>query len=657
MLRPFAFCPEPQQDKPEGRLQHEVAVTRKLIYVLVTDRQGKPVVDLRKDEFVLFDNGKEMTISEFENHTLSLPGEERRPSAPIPPVNVESPTPTAPLMNRTFLFLFDLVFADAGGFRLGREAAFRFMETNLEPADQIAVLSFTGGRSLNVVQRPGGEQAEAKRAIEAMGLESLRPIAPIRPENPAAIMTSQNAGVSFPQAGSMRAESGVGRIVAGNFVWALDSLAQALRYAPGRKVLILYSNGLHPFYLGRGTFLQSGNADVGSAYKDLCHKLAAASVSVFSVNTEENTYLIRQVPESQKGVQSLREISSETGGRFLGDIYAVPDHLDRIETMTGAYYVLGYPIKESWDGRYHKIKVRVARSDCVVNAQPGYFNAKPYTEFSDLEKKIHVIDLALSEKPLSQEPVRFSMQALPWGSGSRGNIRFIAEIPVSRLEDVAGPRLEAVSLIFNDLDELVDTQRVELDLGRPEIQGKSVFIQAGLSGSPGQYKCRVVLRNMNTGRAAVAAAATIVPKPEPGVLRMYPPLFLVSGGPSVYLSGGDNGRMTGELLTQSFPEAGNYVPLFGEPIAGGTKVSAIVRCEGPAKAFDNLSFEASMKDPTTGEAHAIQWIKVADRAEKAGRLFFLRLSLPKASRGNYLVELAALSEGAASRVIRRTEIR
>lgn len=657
-IRPFAFCPERQQLKLEGRLQHEVVVTRKLIYVLVTDRQGKPVVDLQKDEFVLLDNGKEMKITEFENHTLSLPGEERRAVAPISSPAEKAPAPAAPLISRTFFFLFDLVFADAGGFRLGREAAIRFMGTSLEPGDQVAVLSFTGGRSLNLLHRPDGERAEAKRAIEAIGLESLRPVAPARPAETAAppIMTSGNAGTSFPsQSGRADAEAGVGRIVAGNFIWALDSLAQALRYAPGRKVLVLYSNGLHPSYLGRGPFFQ-GNADLGSAYKKICRKLADANVSVFSVNTEENTYLVAQVPESQKGVSSLREITTETGGRFLGDIYAVPDHLNKIDTMTGAFYVLGYPITESWDGRYHKVKVRVTRPDCEVNAQLGYFNPKPYPQYSDLEKKVHLVDLALSEKPLSQQPLRFSMQALPWNAGSRWDIHFVAEIPVDSLEEIAGPRLEAVSLIFSELDELIDSQRIDLDLNRPEIQGKSVFLQSDLSAPPGQYKCRIVLRNLDTGQAAVAAASTALPKPDPGVLRLYPPLFLISGGPAVYLSGGKSSPLTRELLARNFPQAENLVPLIGGPLPSGSEVLAIVRCEVPIKALPGLSFEASIKNTTTGEITAMPCVKVAEGVERGIRFFLLRLSFPKILPGTFLFELAGLSQGATSRVVRRTEI-
>jgi VWFA-related protein len=654
------------QVKAEGRLQYDVSVIRKLIHVIVTDRKGKSITDLRKDEFVLFDNGKEMAITEFENHTLSLPGEEPRPQAAAP---VEkAPAPAVPLMSRTFFFLFDFVFADPGGLRLARQAALRFFETNLESDDQIGVLSFSGGRSLNVHHLPDRDRVAARRAIESTSLRNLMPVAPIRPEGesqPVITVGDSNSafGRGFESPGS---DFRVGRIVAGNFIWALDSLAQVLRYAPGRKVIVLYSNGLHPSYLGRGPFLQIGNADLGRAYQDLCHRLAAANASVFVVNTEENTYLVNQKPESVKGALALREIASETGGRYLGDIYAVPDHMEKIDTLTGAYYVLGYPIVESWKGEYHKVKVKVARPGCEVNAQPGYFSAKPFPGYSDLEKRIHLVDLALSEKPMSQEPVRFEMQALPWASAPPNDIRFVAEIPIGRLGDVAGPRLEAVSLVFNDLDELVDTRQVELDLTRPEIREKAAFFLADLSTPPGNFKCRLVLRNMETGRAAVAAASTIVPKPDPNVVMLFPPLFLISRGPSVYLSGGtaknqmtrNPDRDAGANFTRGFPvEAEKYAPLFEDPLPGGSELLVIARCAAPGKLAADLTLSASLRNPANGDTFTFPLVVVTKKPEKDGQTFFLQLEIPRVAPGTWDLEISAEAQCSSARIVKTVQIK
>jgi len=49
-----AFQEVAQLQKP---LQHEVSVTLKLIQVYVTDKKGKPVQDLEKADFIVYDNG------------------------------------------------------------------------------------------------------------------------------------------------------------------------------------------------------------------------------------------------------------------------------------------------------------------------------------------------------------------------------------------------------------------------------------------------------------------------------------------------------------------------------------------------------------------------------------------------------------------------
>jgi len=79
-----------------------VTVTLKLVQVYVTDKEGNPVPDLRLEDFRLFDNGKPVAITEFEKHSLLLPG-----TAPEEPAG---PSPAGPsrLSRRFFLSLTPL---------------------------------------------------------------------------------------------------------------------------------------------------------------------------------------------------------------------------------------------------------------------------------------------------------------------------------------------------------------------------------------------------------------------------------------------------------------------------------------------------------------------------------------------------------------------
>ena len=67
-----------QRQEKSQELKHEVAVTLKLVQVYVTDKKGNPVLDLKKEDFVIHDNGKKKPKTEFEMHILALPSKEEK---------------------------------------------------------------------------------------------------------------------------------------------------------------------------------------------------------------------------------------------------------------------------------------------------------------------------------------------------------------------------------------------------------------------------------------------------------------------------------------------------------------------------------------------------------------------------------------------------
>ena len=195
-------------------------------------------------------------------------------------------------------------------------------------------------------------------------------------------------------------------------------------------------------------------------------------------------------------------MASATGGRYLGRSLDSTDHLEEIQTLTRSYYVLGFAIKDSGDGRFHKITVLVSRPGCQVRAQPGYYDSKSFGDYSELEKQFELVDLALAENPLSQTPVRFPMRTLVRSAEPPNNIGLIGEFSLKQISAVIGKKVEAVSLVFNAADDIVDSKRTVVDL--TSISRETTFLIGVLSAPAGQYRCCFVLRNIETGKAAVA---------------------------------------------------------------------------------------------------------------------------------------------------------
>jgi len=91
ILIAFILCftlfanPKPiQQKKSETQLQYEVTVTLKLVQVYVTYKNGNPVTDLTKNDFILYDNGKLQEITDFEKHLLIQPEKRSKKRLPKP---------------------------------------------------------------------------------------------------------------------------------------------------------------------------------------------------------------------------------------------------------------------------------------------------------------------------------------------------------------------------------------------------------------------------------------------------------------------------------------------------------------------------------------------------------------------------------------------
>ncbi len=629
--------------RPQKPLRYEARVTLKLIQVIVTDKKGNPVTDLGKDDFVLYDNGEQKILTEFEKHVLSLP------SAKAPAEEKLAPTPIATkprLLNRKLFFLFDFAYTDGIGVRLARKAALHFIDTSLMPTDELGVISFSGKRDLQILEFQTTDHQKIRKAVESLGLQKMMGV----------LMDPKAKGgreeVDGGEGKILVARSGSeARFIARNFIWALTAFAQALRYLPGQKQIILFSSGIPGPFINSP---ESKNSDLRYIYTQLGKELATSNISIYPINTEDPATVLGK-PESLTGAVTLRELASTTGGRYLGNAVNSAEHFEKIQTLTGTYYVLGYSIRETWDGKYHKIKVKVSRPGCDVRAQAGYLDPKPFAEYSDLEKQIHLVDLALAEKPLSQTPVRFAMQAVVCSAAPQNNLGFVAEIPLEKLGEVAGTKVELVSLVFNAADDIVDLRRTESDF--TVFKRDKAFHFSLLSVPPGNYKCRVVLRNLETGRTAVAGATAVVPERKANELLLYPPLLLVPERGAVYIgenaAKGFSTKGGSALFAKAFMfDPAQFAPYLEKSLKRNTEIWAAVRCAAENGNGANLKLSAFLLDSLTGKEIPVPLAIIAEKEERGEKALFIRLQIPEVEPDTYALHLVAenAASGASSRI-------
>jgi VWFA-related protein len=677
-------------------LQYEVSVVLKLIHVYVTDKKGNPVRDLTKDDFVVYDNGRPMTVTDFERHALESLPVKAEPAPPAPEAAAPAP-PAVPATSRKFFLFFDFAFNNARGVIKAKKAALHFLATEVRPDDEVGIVTYSMLMGVGVPEYLTVDHRKIREALEKIGQGDIAGRASEIEDqywrlvvdgvnSPRGGVSSAQAQLPISEANALRQES---RRIAQTFILKLTDLAKALRLIPGQKQFIFFSAGI-PSSLVYGT--QAGNPqatgvgrsqfDAGDRVlrtqnEDMYREFSASGCTFYAFDTretakvaslfvyDEQTFanggrgmfgaqgVFQDVTDQFKddkttGLNSLKRLTDITAGKYYSNINMYQKNLDQVQSLTGTYYVLGYAIGEQWDGQFHEIKVEVRRKGCEVRAQAGYFNPKPYREYTDLERELHLFDLALNERSLSRLPVNFPMTTLSFSSGKESGLEMLARVPAGILEKFSGQRVEFLTIVFDERDNIRDVRRTEADPGR--YRGRALVFAAGAALQPGDYKCRLVVRDMDTGMSAVGSArGSVGPEPAPG-LRLHTPLLLVRETSPALLEA-PSGKMNRFLTwTDTYPfDRLNFSPFAGDVPAGVERVWAVIPCSVPGNAQPDLAVAAYLIHSVTGERTPVPFSLV--EKSQWGPLEVLTLEFPVAGLAPATYLLYIYAEDPGSRTI------
>jgi hypothetical protein len=280
------------------------------------------------------------------------------------------------------------------------------------------------------------------------------------------------------------------------------------------------------------------------------------------------------------GDLSLGQLAKDTGGKYFDNIASQDAINSQIQDLTGTYYVLGYYINENWDGKYHKIEVVVKRKDCQVLGQTEYSNPKPFSEYSSNERFLHLIDLALSDKSHLQEAIDLPVLVLPYEIRTGVGLFIIAKIPGQKIEEIGRGKTEFVTLILNDRNDVIELQKKDID--KKLSPGVDSFISSSVWLPSGKYECRVVLRDMMTGKGARGSCSINAPE-KPGSGMILLPILLLKSGCGTFMIGEEtNTKKETEpvRLSDIYPfDRAKYCPIIGTLDRANTRLFALVRCQ------------------------------------------------------------------------------
>jgi VWFA-related protein len=649
-----------QAKKAQKAFQHEVVVILKLVQVHVTDREGNPVTDLTKDDFILYDNKKLQMITDFEKHLQAVPEKPIKPEKKAVEIIDETKLPPSPdissRMNRKFILFFA-----TPELAKSKKAARHFLDTQIQPADEVAVMSYSLMSGLELHEYFTSSMEKVKEAIKNIkGVQGpgIRSSGEITLEGEGArAETEARKGAGPENVGQRRMsvthlappaspdeESRV--FLAKTFIDGLKELAQSMRSVPGIKNVIFFSEGIpRAFLFGEKQTLREN-------YEEMGREFAAANSPVHAVS------MIGPYPD-----QSLEMLSELTGGQFFHTVDYYEKIAEQIQSVTSNYYVLGYYIDEEWDGKYHDIKVEVKRKGCEVHGQKGYFNPKPFTELTEFEKQFHLIDLAMADDPYFQEPVNFSLIPLYCYPQEESNFVLLTKIPLTMMEKVAGRKTELVTFIIDKKHDMFVSSRAEIDFLK--IPEKTVYHYMISSLPPGhQYECRVVLRNLETGDGAVASSSVEIPEKLDSGLRLYPPLLLIPEKEAIYLKASREQKKKSKSeqlsIANIYPFLSNrHSPLVDTLEKGISKLLAVVRCSYKEIEEPKIELSAHLTHHPSGVKTRLSFSVLKAEKEEDSNVALIEINLPEMLPGRYSLEMTAQdsSSGLESRTVQTFNVR
>ncbi|MBI2834878.1 MAG: VWA domain-containing protein [Acidobacteria bacterium] len=460
----------PQEPNPPAPQQptFRAGINFVRVDVIVTDKQGTPVADLRQADFEVFEDGKLQTVESFKLINITgvpQPGAE-------PARQIRSPSDEEAEAAREDVRLF-AIFLDDYHVRRGasmaiREPLMRFLTTQLGPLDMVVAMYPLTPLSDLLMTRDHDAVAGAIQKFEGRKYDYT-------PRNQFEDQYSLYPATTVEQIRNQVSLSGLKSLVT-----HLGALRE------GRKTIIVvsegYTNILPPQLRDPVASVPGlGNPNRGnpSSGEDSPREQSAAFFADADIQTDlrevygnanrNNTSIYTLDPRGlasfefdinegvgmrtdraylQSTMDTLRVLAENTDGRALVGRNDMENALRQVVRDSSAYYLIGYNSSQApSDGRFHEIKVRVKRPGVQVRARKGYWALTAEETARALAPKPPGPPSAVGHALATiAEPVRARRLVRTWigterAGGGRTRVTFIWELqpPVAGLdrEDVA----------------------------------------------------------------------------------------------------------------------------------------------------------------------------------------------------------------------------
>ena len=530
-----------------------IRVTVNLVQVdaVVTDSKGRQVTDLKPEDFEIVEDGRPQKITNFSYIRLasrSQPAPAPAP-APMPRGAVPPPPPTEAAakredVRRTIVLVVDDLGLSFESMSSVRHDLKRFVERQIQPGDLVAIVRTSGGMGAL-------DQFTTDRGVLLEAVDRLR----WYPAGRAGLSVMEPVSSQAGAGQDLRDQEAQWRGVSYSLgtLGAVSYMVNGMREMPGRKALVLISDGLRlrsDPRSGDNAARQStmpgpleGDDRVLEALRRLTDQANRAAVVLYSVdarglltlsptaadqagpaaarNPFQHALLLASMLLDREGLEAL---AHDAGGFLVHDNNRIDFGIGQVLQDLEGYYLIGYkpdPARfQPRNGReadYHAIKVRVKDTHLHVRSRAGYYGHEDPSHAGDQFGAALFSPFTSSGVHLRLTPV-FAQAA-----DAHTTITLMLHIDARDLtfsDAPGGLHTASADLVVFTVDERgrpVDKELYKADVrlkaGRYEDALRAGFVYTGSIpvARPGPYHIRVAVRDTATGRIGTASQFIDVP--------------------------------------------------------------------------------------------------------------------------------------------------
>ena len=551
------------------------AVTAIVVDVVVRDRDGKPVTDLKPTDFELYEEKVLQDVGSFT--PVNRPDPAAAPAAAPP-----APTPGAPTAvtqaPQVIALIFDRLTPDAKA--LAHKAATNYIGQGATANNVVGVFgidlslifyqSFT--RDGDLLRKAVDEAVGRATSGSQTGRASATRAAQVAAEAQSALASSEasagpGGGVDSAAAANAVFANMTNRI-AQQFTLleadeegystanALLAVVSSMRAIPGRKSVIFFSEGL------------SITTNVKQRFTSVIATANRANVSIYPMDaaglrTESTLTATREgvqgassrrlnanptsLPNDRPMTEALEAneallsadphsglglLADQTGGFLIANSNDLRDGFGKIDTDMRHYYVLTYvPKNTNFDGRFRTLDVKVKRSGVRVRSRKGYFAVNTAAGAPVLDHEARAL-AALARTPV---PNAFPVRALPLTfpePGRPGLTPVLVTLPTSGITFLPAEDKKSYTSDFVVLVQFKDDQGQVLEKvsQRYRLNGPIERLDAAKTGEvlfyrdpvliPGTFTTETVVYDMLADKASVRFGTFELPSFDPKALRL-----------------------------------------------------------------------------------------------------------------------------------------